>query len=96
MTNGVIQMAEAAGAHWLCDEIALRQETSQVKSDPMLQEMQFWRLELNTENSGAKLHCDRDMGDTAFTVPIEFTDFPLPEGVRVWFANGVMHLPCEH
>jgi hypothetical protein len=94
-TSGVMLMAELCSAHWLLDAIASYQP--QCKQDPMLRQMQFWRLTV-ADNKGV-LICERDEGDVAITQEIPFTDFPLPE-IRVWVepSEGYMValLPSEH
>lgn len=74
-TDGVAWLAEAAGAYWLIDAIASWQPTA--LKDPMLREIQFWRLK--RDGAGARLACLRDSNDEAFAQEIEFTDFPLDE-----------------
>lgn len=93
-TEGVKYLAEEAGAYWLIDAIASWQPSPQVKQDPMLQEIQFWKLRVNPDNS-AVLTCERDSDDVALTQEIEFTDFPLEE-VRLYLSNRVLMLPSEY
>ena len=54
--------------------------------DPMLRDMQFWKLKVNADKS-AVLTCERDEGDVAITQKIPATDFPLNE-VKVWVEQG--------
>jgi hypothetical protein len=93
-TEGVKYLAEQAGAFWLIDAIASWQPSPQVKHDPMLQKIQFWKLRVNPDNS-AILTCERDSDDVALTQEIEFTDFPL-ESVKLYLSNGVLLLPSEY
>ena len=93
-TDGVKYLADEAAAHWLIDAIASWQSSPQVKQDRMLQEIQFWKLRVNSDQS-ATLTCERDSDDVALTQEIEFTDFPLEE-VRLYLSNGVLLLPSEY
>ena len=104
-TDGVKYLADEGGAHWLLDAIASHQ-TRNLLSDPMLQEIQFWELEVN-ENNSAVLRCLRDTDDVALTQEIELTNFPLnviklylvrdsvgdPDSSRV---TRVLMLPSEY
>jgi len=67
---------------------------SQVRDDPMLQEIQFWRLTVNVDRS-AVLSCERDQGDIAVTQELEFTDFPLPS-ITLYVQQGTLLLPSEY
>jgi hypothetical protein len=87
-------LAEEAEAFWLIDAIASWQVSPKVKRDPMLQEIQFWKLRVNPDNS-AVLTCERDTDDVALTQAIEFTDFPL-ESVKLYLSNRVLMLPSEY
>ncbi|MGG6294943.1 DUF6876 family protein [Leptolyngbya sp. AN02str] len=93
-TDGVHYLAERAGAYWLIDAIASWQIDPRVHRDPMLQQIQFWKLVVNDDRS-ALLVCERDEGDVAVSQEIPFTDFPLKQ-VRLYFQNGVVLLPSEY
>ena len=93
-TDGVRYLAEHAGAYWLIDAIASWQIDPRVHRDPMLQQIQFWKLVVNDDRS-ALLVCERDEGDIAVSQEIPFTDFPLKQ-VRLYFQNGVVLLPSEY
>ncbi|MGI0485515.1 DUF6876 family protein [Pantanalinema rosaneae CENA516] len=93
-TDGVRYLAERAGAYWLIDAIASWQIDPRVHRDPMLQQIQFWKLAVNDDRS-ALLVCERDEGDVAVSQEIPFTDFPLNQ-VRLYFQNGVVLLPSEY
>lgn len=77
-TSGVKYVAQKAQAYWLLDLIAKAQTTTIIKKDQMLQEIQFWKLQVKA-NHTALLICERDENDVALTQPIEYVDFPLPE-----------------
>lgn len=93
-TDGVRYLAEHGGAYWLIDAIASWQSDSRVSRDPMLQQIQFWKLTVNEDRS-ALLVCERDEGDVAVSQAIPFTDFPLKQ-IRLYFQQGVALLPSEY
>ena len=90
-TDGAKYVADAAGAYWLLDEIALAQ-----RSDPKVakEEFQVWKLTVKDDDS-ATLVCEDGNTNVVSTKLIPFTDFPH-EGVTLWFANNVIYLPSEH
>jgi len=107
-TDGVVALIEAGEAAWLFDEIAFAQIDKRITRDPMLSRMQFWTMKSNGKG-GATLFCERDSGDCAFTIDIEYTDFPFEAmengSVRLWVAptsfdgastTWVVYLPSEH
>ena len=89
-TDGVQHVAEAGGAYWLVDEIALAQSISAVTAE----EFQTWRLKVNTDHT-ATLACDDGNGRIVFSKEIEYTDFPLDE-ISFYLTNNVMMLPSEY
>lgn len=73
-TDGVQYVAEAGGAYWLVDEIALANLfVESVKGE----EFQVWILTRDASGSGANLHCEDGNDHTVFSKLIPFTDFPL-------------------
>lgn len=92
LTDGAKYLADQAGAYWLMDAIASYQP--EAMRDPMLCEMQFWKLKVNADKS-ATLTCERDTDDVAFKQEIGYTDFPL-DSVKVYVQNGVILLPSEY
>ncbi len=90
--NRIQYLAEKAGAYWLIDAIASHQP--QVLKDSMLQEIQFWKLKVNADQT-AQLICERDTGDVFLTQDIGFTDFPLDE-IKLYLVSGVLMLPSEY
>ena len=93
-TDGVQYLAERGGAYWLLDAIASWQGDERVSQDPMLQQIQFWRLTVNDDRS-ALLVCDRDRGDVAVSQEIDWTDFPLDQ-ITLYCQQGVVLLPSEY
>jgi hypothetical protein len=99
-TPGVKYLADQAGAYWLIDAIASYFMSGQMAyPDPRLETLQFWRLDVNKDNS-ALLTARADSNVEPFiTQRIEFTDFPLDQ-VDVWAGfDGrywTLYLPSEH
>lgn len=90
-TEGVKFLADSAGAFWLLDEIAIANlHQPSVKNE----EFQVWALTLDTEGNGARLSCGDGNGNTVYTQPIPFTDFPL-SSIELYFENDVIYLPSE-
>jgi hypothetical protein len=90
-TDGAKYVADAAGAYWLLDEIALAQK---YVKEVAAEEFQAWTLTVNPDST-ATLSCEDGNDNVVFTKTIEFTDFP-PDGVTLWFENDVIYLPSEH
>lgn len=93
-TEGVKYLADHANAYWLIDAIASYQDSPQISRDPMLKEIQFWKLRVSNDDS-AILTCERDSDDIALTQKIEYTDFPLL-GITLYLTNSVLMLPTEY
>jgi hypothetical protein len=89
-TDGARHIAEAGGAYWLLDEIALSQTLPRVAAEGF----QLWRLKVNG-NRSATLTCEDGNGRTVFAKPIEFTDFPLEE-IAFYVTDNVILLPSEY
>lgn len=90
-TDGAKHVADAGGAYWLLDEIALIQpHNAAVRAE----EFQLWKLTVRADQT-ATLVCEDGNGNAVFRKEIEFTDFPLDE-ISLYFANNVIHLPSEY
>jgi hypothetical protein len=90
-TDGAKYVADAGGAYWLLDEIALAQ---QYIKDVAAEPFQVWKLAVNADNS-ATLACEDGNGNTVFRKKIEFTDFPLKE-ITLWFTDNTILLSSEY
>lgn len=88
-TDGVLFLAETAGAFWLVDEIAL---ANKFQRKVGREEFQVWTLKV--KGSRATLVCDDGNGNVVYRKSIPFTDFPLDE-IKLWFENGTIMLPSE-
>jgi len=90
-TDGAKYVADAAGAYWLLDEIALIQpHNKQVAAE----EFQVWKLIVRPDRT-ATLTCDDGDDRIVYTKEIKYTDFPLDE-FAFYFTNNVIHLPSEY
>jgi len=90
-TEGVEYVADAAGAHWLLDEIALAQRyIISVKRE----DFQVWDLEVNADQS-VILTCGDGNVLEVYSKLVTFTDFPEP-GIRFYYADWLIHLPSEY
>jgi hypothetical protein len=90
-SEGAHHVAEAGGAYWLLDEIALIQ-----RHDPRVaaEEFQVWKLTVRPDRT-ASLVCEDGNYNVVFSKEIAFTDFPL-DTIALWFANNTIYLPSEH
>jgi len=90
-TDGIKYVAERAGAYWLIDEIAFKQNHPLVKNE----EFQVWTLRVDQQQATAILTCDDGNGRIVFTKNIGYTDFPL-EKIKIYFTDNVILLPGEY
>lgn len=90
-TDGVKHVAEAGGAHWLLDEIALAQRFEKKVSG---EEFQLWKLTV-TKDSTATLVCEDGNDHKLFSKAISYTDFPLRE-IKLYYTNNTILLPSEY
>jgi hypothetical protein len=89
-TDGVKHVAEAGGAWWLVDEIALGQMEKKIAA----QSFQVWKLTVEADST-ALLTCEDGNGNEVSRKAIAFTDFPLRE-ITLWFTDNVTLLPSEY
>jgi hypothetical protein len=81
-TDGAKHVADAGGADWLLDEIALAQRYQKTVAG---EEFQVWKLTVNPDRTGT-LVCEDGNDNVVFSKPIAFTDFPLSE-ITLWFEG---------
>lgn len=91
-TDGAQYLAEAGGAYWLLDEIAL---ANRYQSRVRAEEFQVWTLTRDQKGNGATLDCGDGNGNTVYRKRIPFTDFPL-DTVKLFCEGGTILLPSEH
>jgi hypothetical protein len=89
-TDGVKHVADAAGAYWLLDEIALAQR---YESAVRAEAFQVWRLDV--KDSAARLTCEDGNDRIVHIKAIPFSDFPEP-GITLWCTNNTILLPSEY
>ena len=96
VTEGVVFLAKAAGAHWLTDVIASYIHDARASQE----EFQVWRLVVDANTStGVITMTDGDSDEAIVTQRLDYTDFPLSE-ITVWLvregARWIMLLPSEY
>jgi hypothetical protein len=59
---------------------------------------QVWKLALDTDkdSDSAVLIGEDGNGKEIARQEIEYTDFPLPEGVKLYLTDGILLLPSEY
>jgi hypothetical protein len=90
-TDGAKYLADAGGAYWLLDEIALAQRYEKKVAG---EAFQVWKLTVNPDHT-ATLTCGDGNNNVVYTKRIDFTDFPLPE-ISLWFTDNTILLPSEY
>lgn len=91
ITEGVKYVADAAGAYWLLDTIAI---TNVYEQRVRKEEFQHWILTVGTDAAG-ELICDDGSANIDYKQDLDYTDFPEP-GIRLYFCNGTILLPSEY
>lgn len=89
-TDGAKHVADAGGAYWLLDAIAIAQNERRVATEAF----QLWTLKVAADRS-ATLTCEDGNGKAVFTQRIPFTDFPLEE-VSLYVTDSAILLPSEY
>ena len=90
-TDGARYVAEAGGAYWLLDSIAIAQKFSAAVA---AEGFQLWKLTVGDDRS-ALLVCEDGNGRRVYAQAIDYTDFPLPQ-IKLYFTDGVILLPSEY
>ena len=91
-TDGVKYVADAGGAYWLVDEIALAQIHEKAVAD---EPFQHWKLEVDLDKRTGELTCDDGDGKIVFSKTLTFTDFPLKE-IAFYVTDNTILLPSEY
>ena len=91
ITDGVKVMIDMCEAYWLVNHIASYQMEPKIRNE----EFQVWELERRQDDT-ATLTCDDGNGRILLSDEINYTDFPLPEGIKLYLDNGVLLLPSEY
>ena len=92
ITDGIRTMAEMCGAYWLIDLIVSHQNSARVRREPF----QVWTLKPSKTTRGAMARADDGNGNKIAAQRIPYTDFPLPEGIKIYLADNVIMLPSEY
>jgi len=90
-TDGAKYVADAGGAYWLLDEIALAQKFEKKVAG---EAFQLWRLTVK-EDTTATLVCEDGNGRGVYAKKIPSTDFPLAE-ISFYVVNNTILLPSEY
>ena len=90
-TDGAKHVADAGGAYWLLDEIALAQRYEQAVA---AQPFQCWKLAVNPDHTG-DLVCEDGNGNAVYRKALDYTDFPAT-GVTLWVTDNTILLPSEY
>ena len=90
-TDGARHVAQAGGAYWLLDELALAQAyQKEVAAEPF----QKWTLKVREDHT-ATLTCEDGDYREVFTKELTFTDFPLDE-ISFFVIDNVILLTSEY
>jgi hypothetical protein len=89
-TDGAKYIADAGGAYWLLDAIAICQRH---EKSVAAEAFQVWTLKVR-EDRTASLICGDGNDNIVYTQQIEYTDFPIAE-ITLWFENSAIYLPSE-
>jgi hypothetical protein len=94
LTDGVKDMAENCGAFWLIIAVFSWQCKEKVRNEPF----QVWVLHFidKTKGDDALLICEDGNNKELARQNIEYTDFPLPEGITLYLDGGVLMLTSEY
>ena len=57
---------------------------------------QVGKLELNQNNEGGKIICTNSDEKILAEQKLDYTNFPLPEGITFWKEGEVILLPSEY
>ena len=93
-TDGAKFMAEMCEAFWLITAVFSWQIDSRVKKEAF----QVWILRFVDREKGgdALLICEDGNYKELARQEISYTDFPLPEGIKLYLDGGVLMLPSEY
>lgn len=94
ITDGVKRMIEMCNAFWLVADIMALQLDPKVRGAVF----QVWKLHLNDEGNerNASLICTDGNCHELVREDIEFTDFPLDEGITLFMDDRVLMLASEY
>ena len=91
LTEGAKIMADLCQAYWLFDLIISHQLSEHVRQE----ELQVWQLQPYKASQGALVLCDDGNKNLLMSQHVPQTDFPLPEGIKLYVQDKVIYLPSE-
>jgi hypothetical protein len=94
LTDGTKAMVELCDAMWLVTAIFSWQTKEKIRKEAF----QLWQLQFNDKEKGddAVLICEDGNDHEIVRQEIDYTDFPIPEGIKLYLDNGVLLLPSEY
>ncbi len=90
ITDGVKLMAEMCEANWLLNEIFLMVHDKKVKGE------EFVVFKLILKGTSATLKAEDGNHHELASMDIPFTDFPLEEGIIMYWCDNVLLLTSEY
>ena len=90
LTDGVKLMAEMCGAYWLIDEVFFLLHNEKLKGE------EFIVFQLVVKDSSATIRAEDGNKHLLAKQNIPFTDFPLTEGITLFWTDNVLMLPTEY
>ena len=89
-TDGVLHMADQAGAYWLIDVIFSHQTSKAAQAT----EFQVWKI-VSANGQATVTMTDGDTDTPIIQQSIPATDFPAGQ-LDLWYADNTLYLPSEH
>lgn len=90
ITDGVKFMAEMCEAYWLLNEIFFMLHDEKLKGE------EFIVFQLTLKGRSATLKADDGNKHLLASLEIPFTDFPLQDGITIYWCDNVLLLPTEY
>lgn len=90
ITDGVKLMVEMCGAYWLLNEIFF------MLNDKKLKRKDFVVFKLVLNSTSATLNAEDGNYHKLASMDIPFTDFPLEEGIIMYWCDNVLLLTTEY
>lgn len=98
LSDGIHYLLNIAECYWLIDAILSHQLNPVISKHPELKSLQFWRLNVNDDNS-ALLQCEWDKDEIVESQKIDYTNFPL-DSITLYCSptpeGYVIYLPSEY
>lgn len=91
-TNNVYNLARMANCFWFIDIIVSYQFEKKFRRE----DFQVWKLVMNKTGNGAKVVAEDGNGNKLASQRVDYTDFPLKEGLTLWKTEEMIFLPSEY